>query len=260
MNGIKNIISDFRNLLQPQTSQSSPAPISPLDIRRYKTLLGVLLDGLYDEESNLFKLRGCHQILKAIWHYTREYNLQEVNKSGYSDWIGSLMILTIPTRHYPAFPNPRGLNVNMMPFICGECFDDYQLPKYIKPYKGLIKLCMDHQMNVNFGLVGKICYLTIQEGEVASGQSQRRPGLHVDTPGRIKIKHIQEKKDRNLEEGSWKRIRNQTSRPQSGNSQDENKFDSKMKRRMIYGGGKYQDTLTSLDSIGSSLGLISRIS
>ena len=36
--------------------------------------------------------------------------------------------------------------------------------------------------------IGKVYYLTIQESWVNEGHSQRRPGLHVDSPGGIKIK------------------------------------------------------------------------
>ena len=36
--------------------------------------------------------------------------------------------------------------------------------------------------------LGKIYYLTIQESWVEAGVSQRRPRLHVDSPGHVKIK------------------------------------------------------------------------
>merc|ERR1711974_63029 len=36
---------------------------------------------------------------------------------------------------------------------------------------------------------GKVNYLTIQESWVDEGSSQRRPGLHVDSPGSVKIKN-----------------------------------------------------------------------
>ena len=39
---------------------------------------------------------------------------------------------------------------------------------------------------------GKVYYLTIHESLVEAGTSQRRPGLHVDSPGRVKIKHQEE--------------------------------------------------------------------
>ena len=36
--------------------------------------------------------------------------------------------------------------------------------------------------------LGKVYYLTVQESSVEAGQSQRRPGLHVDRPGQVKMK------------------------------------------------------------------------
>ena len=36
--------------------------------------------------------------------------------------------------------------------------------------------------------LGKVYYLTVQESSVEAGQSQRRPGLHVDRPGQLKIR------------------------------------------------------------------------
>ena len=36
--------------------------------------------------------------------------------------------------------------------------------------------------------LGKVCYLTIQESFVESGATQRRPGVHVDCPGVIRLK------------------------------------------------------------------------
>ena len=35
---------------------------------------------------------------------------------------------------------------------------------------------------------GKVYYLTIQESLVSAGESQRRPGLHVDSPGQVKVR------------------------------------------------------------------------
>ena len=40
---------------------------------RSNVILKVLLDGLYDEECPLSRLRGCHHILRAIWAEVRRY-------------------------------------------------------------------------------------------------------------------------------------------------------------------------------------------
>ena len=49
--------------------------------------------------------------------------------------------------------------------------------------------------------MGKVYYLTIQESEVEPGLSQRRPGLHVDSPGVVKIKNPGADGDENMSEG-----------------------------------------------------------
>ena len=92
----------------------------------------------------------------------------------------------------------------MMPFICGHTFEDCKLPELLQPYSGLIEMCLKHQhskkldQELNYGFfghclgqsdLGKVYYLTVQENEVKSGQTQRRPSLHVDSPGWVKIKN-----------------------------------------------------------------------
>lgn len=73
------------------------------------------------------------------------------------------------------FPEPQDININMMPFILG---DIQSLPEEYQHYWPLIKQC-----NVPEEEEGKVCYLTIQEGFVAAGQSQRRGGVHIESPG-----------------------------------------------------------------------------
>ena len=41
--------------------------------------------------------------------------------------------------------------------------------------------------------IGKVNFLTIQESWVKTGTTQRRPGLHVDSPGKVKIKNEESK-------------------------------------------------------------------
>ena len=36
-------------------------------------ILKVLFDGLYDEDSNLSKLRGCEHVIQAIWREVKKY-------------------------------------------------------------------------------------------------------------------------------------------------------------------------------------------
>jgi len=75
------------------------------------------------------------------------------------------------------FPPPNNRNVNMMPFVMG---DRDSLPDDLKCYIDLISVCpvMEEEM-------GKVCYLTVQEGFVDQGNTQRRGGLHIEAPGQL---------------------------------------------------------------------------
>ena len=87
----------------------------------------------------------------------------------------------------------------MMPFIVGRNFKECQLPEYLEPYWSLLNTCLIPQINRMIPSdLGKVYYLTIQESWVEGGVSQRRPGLHVDSPGRVKIKG-EDVDDQNLE-------------------------------------------------------------
>jgi hypothetical protein len=74
------------------------------------------------------------------------------------------------------FPEPRDLDVNMMPFVYGE---PESLPGELRPYYiNLVANCPIQQQDL-----GKVMYLTVQENQVEKGTTQRRPGLHVEAPG-----------------------------------------------------------------------------
>ena len=77
------------------------------------------------------------------------------------------------------FPEPRGIEINMMPFIMG----DYStIPEIYQHYRPLIDLCLQdtHDLDRCSQELGKIGYLTIHESLVMAGETQRRPGLHTD--------------------------------------------------------------------------------
>ena len=128
-----------------------------------------------------------------------------------------------PILQYPEFPDPTGININMMPFICGHTFEDCKLPEILRPYSDLIEMCLKHQHSkkldheLNYGFfghclgqsdLGKVYYLTVQENAVKSGQSQRRPGLHVDSPGWVKIKNDDDVKVSKKGSGSSRKYTN----------------------------------------------------
>eukprot|EP00929_Paragymnodinium_shiwhaense_P103580 TRINITY_DN6719_c0_g1_i2.p1 TRINITY_DN6719_c0_g1~~TRINITY_DN6719_c0_g1_i2.p1 ORF type:complete len:361 (+),score=58.96 TRINITY_DN6719_c0_g1_i2:87-1169(+) len=76
---------------------------------------------------------------------------------------------------YIEFPEPSGLNVNMMPFEMGK---KESLPANLHQYWPLIESCRLPESEL-----GKIGFLTVQESMVSKGECQRRPGLHIESPG-----------------------------------------------------------------------------
>ena len=161
-----------------------------------RPILKIFLEGLYDEESNLSKLRGCEHVIKAIWTEIRNHYQSAVTdgSSNLNTYHNSYFIdlQRIPLSRYERvnstqFPPPSGININMMPFLPSEQFEDCRLPEYLNPYEDLIMFCVGHEKKRNPSSTGKVFYLSIEESEVEVGFPQRQPGLHVDRPGLVNI-------------------------------------------------------------------------
>ena len=76
------------------------------------------------------------------------------------------------------FPKPKGINCNMMPI---QMFDVNSIPDNMRQYLPLLAACP-----LNREEFWKIGYLTIHESVISNeGQSQRRGGIHTETPGKI---------------------------------------------------------------------------
>lgn len=106
-------------------------------------------------------------------HYQREVDHKtdtpSLCRNGYCDAVQP----AAPAR----FPEPQGIEINMMPFVIG---DRESVPAEYQQYWPLIQAC-----SVPADQIGNIGYLTIHESAVPAGQSQRRPGLHIESPGRV---------------------------------------------------------------------------
>ena len=77
-----------------------------------------------------------------------------------------------------SFPEPAHRNVNMMPFIFGS---SDSLPYDLQCYFDLIEQCP--YRNNRSDETGKVGYLTVHESYIEAGTAQRRPGLHIESPG-----------------------------------------------------------------------------
>eukprot|EP00794_Sanderia_malayensis_P020444 gene20444-22460_t len=181
--------------------------MSQTDKRRLNPIAKVLLEGIYDEKCQLNKLNGMWHILRQIWmnivdFWKSNILIQELfdplernldlplSYLNLNSFCTSKFERVTDRHHRPyiygnvVFPKPSGININMMPFIMdNRNFSNCRLPKMLEKYwKRMIRCCgwEDQQR-------GKVGYLTIQESVVEKDSSQRRPGLHTERPGLVRI-------------------------------------------------------------------------
>ena len=61
-------------LLAPPLPPPLPPSLATTKTHKYVPILKTILEGLYDKESNLNKLRGCQNVMKIIWTNVMEYS------------------------------------------------------------------------------------------------------------------------------------------------------------------------------------------
>ena len=113
-------------------------------------------------------------ILVYLWSWKKWYRNRNI-----------MNLFQLDPEPEPEVPPPSTIsaNVNMMPFISSDKFEGCKLPEDLKPYWGIIKYCLRHQLRNNPSSNGRVFYLTIQESQVEQGSSQMKPGLHVEYRG-----------------------------------------------------------------------------
>eukprot|EP01084_Bolivina_argentea_P313109 542185_1 len=148
---------------------------------RLDGLARILLLAVYDDNNIFSALRGMRFIVKAIWEFAVDFNTHYIMTSDPDDerYLHSLSSIQ--------FPFPHGININMMPFISSYNFEGSKLPSYLKTYYEQVIFPV---IKIEYG---KIYYLTIHESIIEAGRSQRRPGLHVELPGKLCI--VDDEKD-----------------------------------------------------------------
>ena len=165
-----------------------------LEKRRKAFLVATL-----DNENPISMLRGNKYILYDLFELVEK---EEYNKF-YKQFINKIdvpfMIWPRPYIQYPCFGNqiiisspinfplPKDININMMPILCGYGIFK-SLPEYCFDYASFI---WDHCFALGYyfennEIKNRIGYLTIHEGWVDVGETQRRSGLHIERPGNIK--------------------------------------------------------------------------
>jgi len=107
-------------------------------------------------------------VLKKIWFMVVDCYEEHFN-------YNTTPFLNVAVLQRNNWPKPNDISINMMPFIIGE---ENSIPKKYRQYWPLIRKCP-----IESEEYGKVGYLTIHESLVQPGQSQRRPGIHTETPG-----------------------------------------------------------------------------
>ncbi len=162
----KPIRSDYAVPTAPQPCPRLPARSGAVPV--------ALLAGVRDEGSSLFVLRrgDARQTLRIIWGYVLAAYRAAVVAQTDANIFRQRVCLTSPK----VWPAPTGINVNMMPFVLGRA--ESSLPLKLHGYLKLLdkfEFCDEER--------GKIGYLTIHESLVPARETQRRPGLHTESPG-----------------------------------------------------------------------------
>lgn len=162
----------------------SPKLIMPAEQYRLE-----VLKGTHDPNSPLSSLRRCTDAIEEIfrhvdaWRYRRSIRRvlpsMAAHKVEFPDF-GEDFETPGKVIEWPA---PQGLNINMMPFDLKRPEDT--LPREHLPYLELVTKSVGGQpfLHLLQESEADIAYLTIQESRVLKGTSQRRPGLHVESPG-----------------------------------------------------------------------------
>ena len=163
------------------------------------------LEGVYDEECVLFLLNGLHHILKEIWRHVNKYwrecviKTKSIQDPSPADWNVSTYLKSFP-RYLRycilvfqggyfkelVFPKSNDLNINMMPFILSRNFEECHLPRLLLPYwKSIIQIIVERILFDE--MIGRVCYLTINESRVEENQLQQMSGIHTERLGRLEL-------------------------------------------------------------------------
>jgi hypothetical protein len=155
-----------------------------------KTKLLLLNEAKKNPESPICKLTSNHDIFKHIFDgITQEHKdkAKHIIADQNSYCICSKMFPHIRLPQ-PMFPSGTDININMMPIQLTD-FDQWNHPllDYLNGYKHLIAYCIHLQKGGWYydsynNKKPKIGYLTIHESWVQPAQTQRRPGVHIESP------------------------------------------------------------------------------
>lgn len=137
-------------------------------------ILMTLFAGTRDPQSPLSSLRRFEKtLLPMIWDMVC-HSARECLKYPKMSAVRVAENVPFPAR------SPEPINVNMMPIRYG---DVTSVPKHLRQYLPLIQAC-----HIPSEESYSVMYLTVHESLVDPNATQRREGLHVETPGVVSAK------------------------------------------------------------------------
>jgi hypothetical protein len=180
--------TDKQTTVTPPAADKLTTVAASASVSRFRNAyLRILLLGTHDPASPLRHLRGVTGTIFRFLIYPR---LNELWQAHIVDGVqrgGDKEKQFFASRGNVKFPPPRDIDVNMMPFVLG---DIDSLPPELQHYWPLIKQCDVAQSHNDFNQVGAVAYLTIHESAVQPSHSQRRGGLHTESPGTLPLMEI----------------------------------------------------------------------
>ena len=147
---------------------------------RAKTLVA---QATSDQENPLSKLAGNGLVWSNVFQKVTASYIEEIVRETVRLTPDAYRIMPDVHWRYNSplrFPESRDLNINMMPF---KLYDPAKtLPGYCHQYIPMILRCTLPYAPSTAKDRDKIAYLTIHESDVSAGETQRRPGLHIERP------------------------------------------------------------------------------
>ncbi len=148
----------------------------------------------HENENDSVQKFHLENLVSCPWFtiHTYVYNQLAAKYKYYSNFLESKPEM----RNYNVIPDRPLLNINMMPI---NLFNLDSIPEFCKDYLYLILNCQNHISNEYFQTIDSetwkpiyknpVAYLTIHESFVKKGETQRRPGIHTESP-KLKLNDI----------------------------------------------------------------------
>lgn len=156
----------------------------------------VILRGTLDSGNPLSVLRGNALVLsKILDEVTHAFIEEHVDRQTPNRAWKTIKLLTFFDQ-IDGFPEPTGVNINMMPIELFDLRHNKSIPDNLKCYIPLMERCRVpfydvHGKIINVGDVYEthhpIGYLTVSEEYVKINTTQRRPGLHIERPSALRF-------------------------------------------------------------------------